>query len=174
MEDAIYSFYRNNFNIVYQKTKDHKLTKDQALDAYSDAILSLRDNILKNRFKGESALTTYFISIFNRKCIDIIRKNTTNLIYENELPIHLKDNEAGIDDKLTVMVNLERLKKLLSELSEICQSVLMDWNDGYSMDEIAERNELLNAHTARSKRYNCFQQLMEMVKVQKSKPYSYE
>lgn len=164
MEQAIERFYRDNFKIVYQKVNHHKLTKDQVLDAYSDSIISLKDNIQKGKFKGDSKLTTYFISIFNRKCIDILRKNTTNLIYENELPVHLQDNQAGIDDKLTVMVNLERLDRLLSNLTEICRNVLMDWNDGYSMDEIAERNGLSNAHTARSKRYNCFQQLMELIK----------
>jgi hypothetical protein len=39
----------------------------------------------------------------------------------------------------------------------------MDWSDGFSMDEIAARNGLKNAHTARSKRYNCFKQLLAIL-----------
>jgi hypothetical protein len=55
------------------------------------------------------------------------------------------------------------LTAYFNELSDVCREVLMDWSDGYSMDDIAERNGLKNAHTARSKRYNCFQQLMEIL-----------
>jgi len=53
--------------------------------------------------------------------------------------------------------------EFLFQLSEICKELLMDWSDGYSMDEIAVRNGLKNAHTARSKRYNCFKQLMTIL-----------
>ena len=95
MNEAIDYFYHHHFSLIYLKVKDHKLTREQALDAYSDSILSLKENIIKRKFKGDSKLSTYFISIFNRKCIDIMRKDTTNLIYEHELPVHLKDNNAG-------------------------------------------------------------------------------
>jgi hypothetical protein len=48
----------------------------------------------------------------------------------------------------------------------------MDWNDGYSMDEIAERNTLLNANVARSKRYTCLQQLLALAG--KTRPVDFE
>ena len=57
------------------------------------------------------------------------------------------------------------ISEFFVQLSEICREVLMDWSDGFSMEEVAARNGLRNAHTARSKRYNCFKQLMAILQM---------
>jgi RNA polymerase sigma factor (sigma-70 family) len=161
MDKTVEWFYHDNFNLVYKTIGSHKLVKEEALDAYSDAITAFVDNIRYKKFRGDSKCSTYFIRIFNNKCIDIIRKKTTNRIDKNTISL---DN-MGTEPMQMVMDEEQsiHLPDFLNQLSEICRELLMDWSDGYPMEEIAVRNGLKNSHTARSKRYNCFQQLMAIL-----------
>lgn len=163
MQRTIDWFYHEHFGLVYKLSSTHHIEKEQAMDAYSDSLTAFVDNIRNDKFRGESKCSTYFIRIFNNKCIDVIRKKTTNKATNQIISFE--------DMKQEVMQPAENesldLTGFMNELSEICREVLMDWSDGFSMDEVAERNNLKNAHTARSKRYNCFQQLMEILKRKK-------
>jgi RNA polymerase sigma-70 factor (ECF subfamily) len=163
MQRTIDWFYHEHFGLVYKLSSTHRIEKEQAIDAYSDSLTAFVDNIRNDKFRGESKCSTYFIRIFNNKCIDVIRKKTTNKATNQIISFE--------DMKQEVMQPAENesldLTGFMNELSEICREVLMDWSDGFSMDEVAERNNLKNAHTARSKRYNCFQQLMEILKRKK-------
>jgi len=161
MHKTIEGFYRENYGLVYQMVGSHKLIKEEALDAYSDAVTAFVENIRNKKFRGDSKCRTYFIRIFNNKCIDIIRKKTTNRIDRNT--ISFDDIGRELMQKVEDEDQYISFSDFLGQLSEICKEVLMDWSDGYTMEEIAVRNGLRNAHTARSKRYNCFKQLMAIL-----------
>jgi RNA polymerase sigma-70 factor (ECF subfamily) len=162
MQRAIDWFYKAHFGLVYNMSSTHHIDKELSIDAYSDAMTAFVDNIRDDKFRGESKCSTYFIRIFNNKCIDVIRKKTTN-----KAMMHTVSFEDLSYDMVQIADNKEEkpdIMKFVNELSSVCLEVLMDWSDGFSMDEVAERNNLKNAHTARSKRYNCFQQLMEILR----------
>jgi RNA polymerase sigma-70 factor (ECF subfamily) len=161
MHRTIEWFYHENFNLVYKMTGAHKLIKEEALDAYSDAVTAFVENIRNNKFRGEAKCSTYFIRIFNNKCIDIIRKKTTNRVDKNTISLDDLGTEL-IQEAVNEDQNID-LTDFTGQLSQICREVLMDWSDGYSMEEIAARNKLKNAHTARSKRFNCFKQLITIL-----------
>jgi RNA polymerase sigma-70 factor (ECF subfamily) len=163
MQKSIGWFYHENFNLVYQKVRLNQLDKDQAIDAYADAMTAFVENIRENKFRGESRCSTYFIRIFNNKCVDLLRKITTNRIERNSISLEefkqdILEPEDGIDEEEP------EVGSFLIQLSGICRNLLMDWSEGYSMEEIASRNGLKNAHTARSKRYNCFLQFMDILR----------
>jgi RNA polymerase sigma-70 factor (ECF subfamily) len=154
-------FYHENFNLVYKMIGSHRLVKEEALDAYSDAVTAFIENIREKKFRGDSKCRTYFIRIFNNKCIDIIRKKATNRLDKNTISLDDLGTELmyrTVDEDQSIGYT-----DFFAQLSEICRELLMDWCDGYAMEEIAVRNGLKNAHTARSKRYNCFRQLMTIL-----------
>jgi len=159
MEKCLESFYHLNFKYIAVMGKKYGLSREALMDAYSDAIIDFKDQVRNHNFQQKSKCSTYFYSIFNNKCIDILRKKTTNTVV-NEFPENLKDTTPDIVQMLTTIVERKHLDDLIAALNERCREILMDWNDGYSMEEIAQRNNLLNANVARSKRYTCLQQLL--------------
>jgi len=165
MQKTIDGFYHENFGLVYQKINSHKLVREEAIDAYSDAVTAFVENIRFNKFRGESKCRTYFIRIFNNKCIDVLRKKATNNRDKSTIYLETMGTEpiqkAAEEDQGTGII------VFMDQLTVICREVLMDWSDGYSMDDIAERNGLKNAHTARSKRFNCYRQLMAILRKNK-------
>jgi RNA polymerase sigma factor (sigma-70 family) len=161
MEKCLESFYRENFRFIGAMSRKYGIDHEDLLDAYADSIIDFRKQIINHQFQHKSKCSTYLFSIFNYKCIDILRKRTTHTII-HELPENMKDTSPDIVQMLTYTVEKDYLDKIMAILNIKCRDILMDWNDGYSMEDIALRNNLLNANVARSKRYTCLQQLMEI------------
>jgi RNA polymerase sigma factor (sigma-70 family) len=171
MEKCLEAFYKENIRFISVMEKKYGLNREATIDAYTDAIIDFKEQVRNHQFRQKSKCSTYLYSIFNNKCIDILRKKTTYTII-NDLPENLKDQSPDIVQMLTLNVEKEYLDNLMDKLGSRCREILMDWNDGYSMDEIAERNDLLNANVARSKRYTCLQQLLTLAG--KSRPEDIE
>jgi RNA polymerase sigma-70 factor (ECF subfamily) len=70
--------YQQYYYFTDEGTRKYNLSFDDSFSAYSDAVLSAIHNILNNKFDGRSSIKTYLYQIFSNKCIDLVRKNTTN------------------------------------------------------------------------------------------------
>jgi RNA polymerase sigma factor (sigma-70 family) len=159
MEKCLETFYKENIRFVSVMEKKYGIDQEATLDAYTDAVIDFKEQVRNHQFQHKSKCSTYLYSIFSNKCIDILRKKTTHTII-HDLPENLKDQSPDIVQMLTMTVEKKYLDNLMTLLGSRCRDILMDWNDGYNMDEIAERNALLNSNVARSKRYTCMQQLL--------------
>src|SRR4249919_2666288 len=56
----------------------HALSEDESFNAYSDTILAALENIRNAHFEARASLKTYLYQIFHNKCVDLLRKKTTN------------------------------------------------------------------------------------------------
>jgi len=156
------NFYRQHLKLVKVMGKKYGLMEEDLSDAFTDAVISFRDQVVRRNFQQKSKCSTYLFKIFQNKCIDILRKNSTNVI-KVEIPDHIQDTNPDIVQKLSIGVKKQYLLDLMDQLNDSCKGILLDWNDGYSMAEIALRNGLLNEHVARSRRYACLKQLATLV-----------
>lgn len=139
------------------------IDKDDALDAYSDAIVELIHQVQKGNFKGESKLTTYFYRIFYFKCIDIIRKDSTNQ-KKIEFDIEHEAKSLNIETQAIIKEDFLKMKGLISSLGDLCNQILMDWGYwGFSMEEIAERTKIGNAKQIKDRKYNCMKKLKTLL-----------
>ncbi|MCB0835574.1 MAG: sigma-70 family RNA polymerase sigma factor [Bacteroidetes bacterium] len=164
-ETAISYLYEAYYNFVFTGSKKNKISIEEAQDVYSDAIITFRNHVLQDRYRGEAKISTYIFSIFSRRCIDVFRKNSTNIVdIEKDLPVHIEDPSFSALKSLLIDEEISHLNEYLHKLSETCRRLLLDfyyW--GYSQTEIAERLQLKNPHTVAAKKYTCFQQLMKHI-----------
>lgn len=139
------------------------LSREKAVDAYTDAILKLIRQVKEGKFKGESKLSTYFYKIFYYTAVDISRKKTTNEVLLD--PKSLSDREASVMNSLSAEHSLEKLKANMKLIGKECLSILVDWAYGnYSMKEIAQKNNLKNEESARSMKYKCLKKLKSLMR----------
>lgn len=66
--------YKKYDYFIADGVRKHRLTEDDCFSAYSDAIMTVIENIVSSRFEGRSELKTYLYQIFSNKCVDAIRK----------------------------------------------------------------------------------------------------
>lgn len=168
-EACIKLIYKQHLGFVHAGLQKYNLSKDELLDAYTDAVIALKTHVSKGVFRGESKVSTYLFQIFSNRCVDVIRKKTTQrrgdgYEFTYELPFHLRDRTSDIARILNIRESFDQLMGYIRQLGETCQRVLIDkgyW--GYKDAEIAVRAGLSNEKVVRSKRHTCMKQLMKIL-----------
>jgi len=148
----------------------HSLTEDDAFDAYSDTLLSAIEKISNGTFEGRSSLKTYLYQIFHNKCVDLLRKKTTNKQSVHRAESISDKYEQMSDPAKTIIQQLieksdwDLLKKKLTELEEKCRKLLMMWADSYADKEIAVALAYKSADVVKTSRLRCLDKLRQLYK----------
>ncbi|MCI4669010.1 MAG: sigma-70 family RNA polymerase sigma factor [Bacteroidia bacterium] len=164
-EKAIQTFFKLHKGMIGKAIKQHQLSEEECLDAYTDAIISLRRQVIEGVFRGESKISTYFYTIFYRRCVDLIRKKSTQKERLTEEYPDLADDKPIASDRMQIQEAFEGLMQYMEQLSQQCKDILMyRYYWGYEdMAEIASKLGIKNANTAGSLRYRCMQRLMNLL-----------
>ena len=167
-ENKLYEKYHY---LVREACFKHKISQDDAESAYSDAILIVIEHVVSRRFEGRSELKTYLTQIFTNKCVDSIRKNTTNKAEVHTNSIGLEDALAWLPDetqsavrKLIVESEIETLQQRLRALGDKCREMILAWGEGYTDEEIAQTMGYNTAAVAKTSRLRCLEKLKEKYK----------
>ncbi len=166
-EKALYLQY-NYF--IEEGRRKYNLDRDDSFSAYSDAVLVVIHNIANKSFGNQSSLKTYLFQIFSNKCIDLIRKKTTNKhavhqsVTEPELLSHLPDAARGIVERLIEGQKMQAIKQQLELIGEKCKRILLLYEDGYSDAEIAQQLDYNGAAVAKTTRLRCLEKIKEKMK----------
>ena len=143
----------------------YSLEQEDAFTAYSDTILQSLGNITGSLFEKRSSLKTYLYKIFNNKCVDLIRKNTTNKrsIFQtapiSEMMDMLCDEAKNVVQQLIEKNDFDLLRIRLKELGDNCRKLLLFFADGYNDKEIAVFMEYKTADVVKTSRLRCMEKL---------------
>ena len=160
--------YEQFFYFIKDATFKHKLSEDEAASLYTDTILAFIDNVRNKRFEGKSAVKTYLYQIFSNKCVDFLRKTTTNKMSVHEAqPIQdwilsMPDDAKSALQKLISEHEVEVLKTKIKLLGDKCQQMLMAWGEGFSDSKIADELGYQSSIVAKVSRLRCMDKLREM------------
>lgn len=166
--------YKTFFYFIHQGVKKYGMAEEDAASAYSDAIISIIDNIVKGNFEGRSALKSYCYKIFSNKCVDLLRKDTTNKRKVNQaMPIdsllyELPDQARTVVQQILLKEQRQHLMQKLIEMGDKCRQVLLFFEDGYSDKEIAGFMEYNSADVVKTSRLRCLERLKKSVNVEQN------
>jgi RNA polymerase sigma-70 factor (ECF subfamily) len=164
-------FNRFSYFIREGMTK-HALSEDESFNAYSDTVLAALENIRNTHFEARASLKTYLYQIFHNKCVDLLRKKTTNKnsVHLSETisdrVMHLSDSARSAVQKLIDQADWKRLREKLNELEEKCRQLLMFWGENYSDKEIASFLQYKTADVVKTSRLRCLDRLRKLYKVE--------
>ena len=162
--------YENFFYLIKHGAKKYHITEDEAASAYSDTIISVIDNIVYDKFEGRSSLKSYTYQIFMNKCVDVVRKHTTNKGKVNSeagaidsLIFSIPDQTRSIVQQMIDKNDRNILLAKLSELGEKCKKLLLLFEDGYNDKEIAKEMQYNSSDVVKSTRMRCLEKLRSKV-----------
>lgn len=174
--DCLHTLY---FDMVRKAYYYHRLEKTQILDAYSNALLALKSNILAGKYQRRGSLRAFFAMTFRNKCIDVIRDNPTNQLnpeFENFLRNEMKESPVNPEEELTNEETrnederkAELRKKCLEEAMEVLVAEEKDLLDDYYVrrlkaEEAAKKYGYKNAHTVRQTVVNLKTKVRESIR----------
>ncbi|MBS1574548.1 MAG: sigma-70 family RNA polymerase sigma factor [Bacteroidetes bacterium] len=166
-EESLFTRYAY---FIEQAMHKYSFLEEDAFDIYSDTILSAIPKIIDQSFQGRSSLKTWLFQIFHNKCVDFIRKKTTNKNSVNktiDIPgvlIQMPDAAKTIIQEMTEKTDRELIKQKLNELGENCKKILWQWAEGYSDKEIAAALEYKTADVVKTSRLRCLEKLRQLYK----------
>jgi len=152
---------------VREGAQKYSLSEEDAFETYSDTILSAIESISAGVFEGRSSLKTYLYRIFHNKCVDRVRKLTSNKqnVYRNttlpDLLEHLSDSAKSIIQQLVERADLDLLKAKLNELGDNCRKMLGLFADGFSDKEISVVMNYKTAEVVKTSRLRCLERLRQ-------------
>ncbi len=150
----------------------HGLSEDDSFNAYSDTVLAALENIRNTHFEARASLKTYLYQIFHNKCVDLLRKKTTNKnsVHRSESIsdrlMQLSDSARSVVQKLIDKADWSRLREKLNEMEEKCRQLLMFWGENYSDKEIATLLQYKTADVVKTSRLRCLDRLRKLYKVE--------
>jgi RNA polymerase sigma factor (sigma-70 family) len=159
------NFYDKYAYFIKEALKKHKIDAEYASMAYSDSVFTCIQNIATGKFEERSNLKTYLFQIFNNKCVDAIRKNTTNVLTQfsiDHVTEFIPDPQRSVVQALIQQQDHEKLKRLLNTLGDRCQELLNRWGEGFSDKESAAEFGYNTAQVAQTTRLRCLEKLKEL------------
>ena len=164
-EDDLFNTYSY---CIRDAVKKYAMREEDCFDAYSDTILSVIYAITDGRFEQRSSLKTFIYRIFHHKCVDVMRKSSTNKESVNRatgLPESmfelLSDNAKSILQRLIERFDHNEMQQKLQKLGESCKSMLTMFAEGYSDKLIAEALHYNSADVVKTSRLRCLQKLRQ-------------
>ena len=161
--------YNQYAYFIDEGCRKQNINYDESFSAYSDAVLSAIHNIVNSHFDGRSSLKTYLYQIFCNKCIDLVRKNTTNKhqVHKTmpvpEIMSQLPDSTKTSIERLMHNELKEKIRAQLGTIGKKCKELLLMFEDGLTDKEIAQELSYNNAAVVKTTRLRCLEKLREKV-----------
>ena len=165
-ENELYLTYRY---FIQEGCQKYRLNQEDGFSAYSDAVLSVITSITGNRFEGRSSLKTYLFQIFSNKCVDLVRRNTSNkssVHHSSALPEMMQQMPDGAKNAVERMMQKFQWSLVagkLQELGDKCRQMLRLFEEGYSDQQIADAMAYQTAAVAKTSRLRCIDKLREKI-----------
>ncbi len=166
-EELLFTTYQY---FIKEGIKKYALSEDEAFDAYSDSVLAAIEKISKKLFEGRSSIKTWLFQIFQNKCVDLVRKRSTNKnsVHQttsvSDILYQLSDASKTIIQLLTEKTDRDLLKRRLDEVGIKCRELLTLSADGYSDREISTQLAYKSADVVKTSRLRCLEKLRQLYK----------
>jgi RNA polymerase sigma factor (sigma-70 family) len=162
-ESALVGLYAANRRPITALIMRNNGTADDAADVLQDALIVLWERVRAGRYEHTAALGSFLYATARNLWLRRLARA------RREQPADLQEDSIAHEDPsaLDQMVDDEQntaIRLALEKLGDPCRAllILFYWEDA-SMDEIARKLGLANAATAKSKKYQCKEQLKRLI-----------
>jgi RNA polymerase sigma factor (sigma-70 family) len=164
-EEKLFSSF---YYFIREGIRKYHIPEQEAFDAYSDTILAAIENISTGQFEERSSLKTYLYQIFQRKCVDVLRKKTTNkskvhhtMDLSPQLAL-LSDPAHSAVQALIEKTDWGLLRRKLGELGDRCRQILLSFAEGESDQQISLALGYKTADVVKTSRLRCLEKLRQL------------
>jgi RNA polymerase sigma factor (sigma-70 family) len=165
LEQAILQLYEEHAGITRSFIMGKGGTEQDADDIFQETVVSFIDSVQKGKFRQESGIRTFLISISKHLWYNEIRRKQRAGNREKLFETDREHEEAGISEQMQDRELKNQLNKLLQELGESCKKILeLFYYENLSMKEIVSHLHYENEQVVRNKKYKCLQQLTDKMK----------
>jgi RNA polymerase sigma factor (sigma-70 family) len=140
-------------------------TEQDADDIFQETVVSFINTVQKGKFRQESSIRTFLISISKHLWYNEIRRQQRAGKREKVFEMDRNHEDEEISDIIRDRELEKQMQRLVAELGESCKKILtLFYYENFSMKEIVTQMHYENEQVVRNKKYKCLQQLTEKIK----------
>src|SRR5579863_181489 len=165
LESAILQLYKDHAEITRSFIKGKGGTEEDADDIFQETVVSFIDSVQKSKFRQDSGIRTFLISIAKNLWHNEIRRRQRAGKRERLFEEDRFQEDSGISEIIQDRELKKQLNHLLQELGDSCKKILeLFYYENLSMKEIVLHLHYENEQVVRNKKYKCLQQLTDKMK----------
>ncbi|MDX2133436.1 MAG: RNA polymerase sigma factor [Saprospiraceae bacterium] len=162
---ALKDLFENN--VLRQKTIAHvcrqRGNRQDGEDVYQEAVILLDRKVRQGDYRGEGSLDAFFMGIVRQHWFNERRRNSKSRFLHTDNPPELPAAGDPEQDYL-LAERQEQLGKLLKQLNHKCRKILILYQLGHSMDDIARVMGYANSNVAKKETCLCRRRFLELLK----------
>jgi RNA polymerase sigma factor (sigma-70 family) len=165
IESAILQIYEVHAEVTRSFIMGKGGTEQDADDIFQETVVSFIDVVQKGKFRQESGIQTFLISISKHLWYNEIRKRQRADNREKIFELERVQEDETVTEIIQDREMKQQLNHLLQELGEVCRKILeLYYYEGLTMKEMVSQLHYENEQVVRNKKYKCLQQLTERIK----------
>jgi len=126
-------------------------------DVFQEGIMILYQNIINERFRAESSLKTYFISICRNVWLQKLKHKKMWINKDADI-------EKADPDLEKEFINVDTMRKAIGKLKDDCEKILIGfYYEAKSMNELAATFNLGSEQAAKNKKSRCLKYLVKLL-----------
>ena len=166
LEPAILQLYKDHAEITRSFIKGKGGTDQDADDIFQETVVSFIDSVQKSKFRQESGIRTFLISISKNLWYNEIRRRQRAGNRERLFEADRDQEDSGVQEIIQDRELKKQLNQLLQDLGDSCRKILeLFYYENLSMKEIVLHLHYENEQVVRNKKYKCLQQLTDKMKL---------
>ncbi|MEZ4776753.1 MAG: sigma-70 family RNA polymerase sigma factor [Bacteroidia bacterium] len=160
--------YRRHVDFVGKGKRKYRITEEDAVDAYGDAIIGLCNRVAQDAFQSEGNLAGYLYRSFCNRCVDRVRKNTSSIIDQVELLPNMRTESKTVLLKLIEKEDMAQIISLLDKIGGKCRQILIESEYyGFGVEELTERMGFKNTNSLATQKHRCMQKIRQLLEKRK-------
>jgi RNA polymerase sigma factor (sigma-70 family) len=165
LDPAILQLYEEHAEITRSFIMGKSGTEQDADDIFQETVVAFIDSVQKGKFRQESGIRTFLISISKNLWYNEIRRRQRATNRERLFESDREQEETGVREIIQDRELKKQLNQLLFELGDSCRIILeLFYYENLSMKEIVSHLHYENEQVVRNKKYKCLQQLTDKMK----------
>jgi RNA polymerase sigma factor (sigma-70 family) len=166
LEPAILQLYQDHSEAAKAFIMSKGGTQQDADDIFQETIVSFIDSVQKKKFRQESEIRTFLISISKNLWYNEIRKRARAGRREIIFEMDRDQPETEVIETIQYREMKQQLNQMLQDLGESCRKILeLFYYENLSMKDIVAHLHYENEQVVRNKKYKCLNQLTEKMKL---------
>ena len=164
-DEAIRQLYRMQFGIAKAYIKQNNGTDEDAEDIFQEVMLSFIELVKKDKFRGDSSITTFLYAITRNTWLNELKKRGRSKLRDEKFE-KAKDNTGMDVSHYIVHRELKaQLMQVVDSLGETCKKILLAfYYDNLAIKDILQTLQYENEQVVRNKKSKCLQHLTGLVK----------
>lgn len=159
-DEAIRHLYRTQYRMTAAYIKQNSGTDQDAEDIFQDLILVFIEVLRKDKFRGESSVSTFLYALTRNIWLNELKKRDRSTYREEIFEREKDQTEQDVSRSIVNHEMKSRLIQLVEAMGEACKKILLAfYYENLAMREILKTLNYENEQVVRNKKYKCLKQL---------------